>query len=215
MCLHFTCDSKTCLGAVRRFCYAATKLFSAFGITSPSGNHPCPVFGDSHYLPETTCARHEGAFNRNVTCSLAAEQTCTAIILSFPGLDTAPHRSAALHIWGLQGFCVYNACGGGTGSGLGCLMLERLSVAVSIQCIQHGFHVMFTAPWAHHGRTAHPKVDYGKKSKISFTVWCCPQVATAVVEPYNTATCCCLSGSILVFCFDIVLVCPQQSNRFV
>lgn len=40
---------------------------------------------------------------------------------------------------GLQGFCVYNACGGGTGSGLGCLMLERLSV------------------------------DYGKKSKISFT----------------------------------------------
>jgi len=50
------------------------------------------------------------------------------------------------------------ACGGGTGSGLGCLMLERLSV------------------------------DYGKKSKISFTVWCCPQVATAVVEPYNTET---------------------------
>ena len=59
-------------------------------------------------------------------------------------------------VQGLQGFCVYNACGGGTGSGLGCLMLERLSV------------------------------DYGKKSKISFTVWCCPQVATAVVEPYNT-----------------------------
>ena len=25
-------------------------------------------------------------------------------------------------------------------------------------------------------------VDYGKKSKISFTVWACPQVATAVVE---------------------------------
>ena len=31
-------------------------------------------------------------------------------------------------IQGLQGFCVYNACGGGTGSGLGCLMLERLSL---------------------------------------------------------------------------------------
>jgi len=29
-------------------------------------------------------------------------------------------------------------------------------------------------------------VDYGKKSKLSFTVWSCPQVATAVVEPYNT-----------------------------
>ena len=39
-----------------------------------------------------------------------------------------------------QGFMVFNACGGGTGSGLGCLLLERLSV------------------------------DYGKKSKISFTV---------------------------------------------
>merc|ERR1712110_583599 len=56
---------------------------------------------------------------------------------------------------GLQGFMVYNAVGGGTGSGLGCLMLERLSV------------------------------DYGKKSKLSFTVWACPQVATAVVEPYD------------------------------
>ncbi|CAL1145277.1 unnamed protein product, partial [Cladocopium goreaui] len=33
------------------------------------------------------------------------------------------------------------------------------------------------------------EVDYGKKSKISFTVWCCPQVATAVVEPYNTVLC--------------------------
>merc|ERR1712032_1715125 len=29
----------------------------------------------------------------------------------------------------------------------------------------------------------------GKKSKISFTVWACPQVATAVVEPYNTVLC--------------------------
>merc|ERR1739847_55775 len=44
-------------------------------------------------------------------------------------------------------------------TGLGCLMLERLSV------------------------------DYGKKSKLSFTVWACPQVATAVVEPYNTVLC--------------------------
>merc|ERR1712224_856890 len=42
---------------------------------------------------------------------------------------------------------------------LGCLMLERLSV------------------------------DYGKKSELSFTIWSCPQVATAVVEPYNTVLC--------------------------
>jgi len=55
-------------------------------------------------------------------------------------------RKLADNCTGLQGFMVYNAVGGGTGSGLGCLMLERLSV------------------------------DYGKKSKLSFTVWACPQV---------------------------------------
>ena len=68
-------------------------------------------------------------------------------------------RKLADNCTGLQGFMCFNACGGGTGSGLGCLMLERLSV------------------------------DYGKKSKLSFTVWSCPQVATAVVEPYNTVLC--------------------------
>ena len=41
---------------------------------------------------------------------------------------------------GLQGFLVFNAVGGGTGSGLGSLLLERLSV------------------------------DYGKKSKLGFTI---------------------------------------------
>merc|ERR1711939_276799 len=54
---------------------------------------------------------------------------------------------------------IYHAVGGGTGSGLGCLLLERLSV------------------------------DYGKKSKISFTVWSCPQISSACVEPYNTVLC--------------------------
>merc|ERR1719488_433278 len=52
----------------------------------------------------------------------------------------------------LQGFLVFNAVGGGTGSGLGALLLERLSV------------------------------DYGKKSKLGFTVYPSPQVSTAVVE---------------------------------
>ncbi|CAK0794339.1 unnamed protein product, partial [Prorocentrum cordatum] len=68
-------------------------------------------------------------------------------------------RKLADNCTGLQGFMIYNAVGGGTGSGLGCLMLERLSV------------------------------DYGKKTKVSFTVWACPQVATAVVEPYNILLC--------------------------
>ena len=56
---------------------------------------------------------------------------------------------------GLQGFLLFNAVGGGTGSGLGALLLERLSV------------------------------DYGRKSKLSFTIYPSPQVSTAVVEPYN------------------------------
>eukprot|EP00472_Partenskyella_glossopodia_P014970 CAMPEP_0197515100 /NCGR_PEP_ID=MMETSP1318-20131121/330_1 /TAXON_ID=552666 /ORGANISM="Partenskyella glossopodia, Strain RCC365" /LENGTH=452 /DNA_ID=CAMNT_0043063377 /DNA_START=75 /DNA_END=1433 /DNA_ORIENTATION=+ len=56
---------------------------------------------------------------------------------------------------GLQGFLVFNAVGGGTGSGLGSLLLERLSV------------------------------DYGKKSKLGFNIYPSPQVSTAVVEPYN------------------------------
>jgi len=57
---------------------------------------------------------------------------------------------------GLQGFILFHAVGGGTGSGLGALLLERLSV------------------------------DYGKKSKLGFTVYPSPQVSTAIVEPYNT-----------------------------
>jgi tubulin alpha len=46
--------------------------------------------------------------------------------------------------------------GGGTGSGFTSLLMERLSV------------------------------DYGKKSKLEFSIYPAPQVATAVVEPYNS-----------------------------
>jgi len=65
-------------------------------------------------------------------------------------------RKLADNCSGLQGFLVFNAVGGGTGSGLGSLLLERLSV------------------------------DYGKKSKLAFTVYPSPKVSTAVVEPYNS-----------------------------
>merc|ERR1712220_30721 len=60
-------------------------------------------------------------------------------------------RKLADNCTGLQGFLVFHATGGGTGSGLGALLLERLSV------------------------------DYGRKSKLSFAVSPSPQVATAVV----------------------------------
>lgn len=55
-------------------------------------------------------------------------------------------RKLADNCTGLQGFFVFNAVGGGTGSGLGSLLLERLSV------------------------------DYGKKSKLGFTIYPSPQV---------------------------------------
>jgi len=65
-------------------------------------------------------------------------------------------RKLADNCSGLQGFLVFHATGGGTGSGLGSLLLERLSV------------------------------DYGRKSKLAFSISPAPQVSTAVVEPYNS-----------------------------
>ena len=69
-------------------------------------------------------------------------------------LDTV--RRVADNCSGLQGFLVFHSFGGGTGSGFGALLMERLSV------------------------------DYGKKSKLEFCVYPAPQVATSVVEPYNS-----------------------------
>ncbi|XP_064088734.1 tubulin alpha-1C chain-like isoform X3 [Macrobrachium nipponense] len=57
---------------------------------------------------------------------------------------------------GLQGFLVFHSFGGGTGSGFGSLLMEHLSL------------------------------DYGKKSKLCFSIYPAPQVSTAVVEPYNS-----------------------------
>jgi len=52
---------------------------------------------------------------------------------------------------------IFHSVGGGTGSGFGSLLLERLSV------------------------------DYGKKkSKLDFCIYPSPEVSTAVVEPYNS-----------------------------
>ena len=55
-------------------------------------------------------------------------------------------RKLADNCTGLKGFLVFNAVGGGTDSGLGSLLLERLSV------------------------------EYGKKSKLGFTIFPSPQV---------------------------------------
>merc|ERR1739848_953607 len=55
----------------------------------------------------------------------------------------------------VQGFIVTHSVGGGTGSGLGMLILERLAV------------------------------DYRKKSKLGFEIYPSPNISTCIVEPYN------------------------------
>ncbi len=65
-------------------------------------------------------------------------------------------RKMAEQCNGLQGFLFTHSLGGGTGSGLGSLLLEQFSN------------------------------DYGKKAKLEFAVYPAPQVTTSVVEPYNT-----------------------------
>jgi len=78
---------------------------------------------------------------------------------------------------GLQGFLFFNSVGGGTGSGLGSLILERLSV------------------------------DYGRKSKLGFTVYPSPQVSTAVVEPYNSV----LSSHSLLEHTDVAIMLDNEA----
>ncbi|KAF2435731.1 tubulin subunit [Tothia fuscella] len=64
-------------------------------------------------------------------------------------------RRVADNCSSLQGFLIFHSFGGGTGSGFGSLLLERLST------------------------------DYGKKSKLEFAIYPAPRVSTSVVEPYN------------------------------
>eukprot|EP01025_Chloroclados_australasicus_P016153 TRINITY_DN1798_c0_g3_i3.p1 TRINITY_DN1798_c0_g3~~TRINITY_DN1798_c0_g3_i3.p1 ORF type:complete len:410 (+),score=27.84 TRINITY_DN1798_c0_g3_i3:39-1232(+) len=59
------------------------------------------------------------------------------------------------HCMALQGFAIFLSVGGGTGSGLGSLLLNQLDQ------------------------------EFGKKPKLCFTVYPSPRIATSVVEPYN------------------------------
>ena len=56
---------------------------------------------------------------------------------------------------GLQGFIIYHSFGGGTGSGFGALLLERITV------------------------------DYGKKAKLGFSIYPAPQVRTDSIYNYH------------------------------
>ncbi|CAF1083557.1 unnamed protein product [Rotaria sordida] len=65
-------------------------------------------------------------------------------------------RKLADQCTGLQGFLIFHSFGGGTGSGFTSLLMERLSDV------------------------------FRNKSKLEFAVYPAPQIATAVVEPYNS-----------------------------
>lgn len=56
----------------------------------------------------------------------------------------------------LQGFFVFFALGGGTGSGFSSLLMERIND------------------------------EFGKKSKLEVSIYPSPQICTAIVEPYNS-----------------------------
>ena len=72
-------------------------------------------------------------------------------------LDTVNDRLRKLfdNSENVQGFIMHHAVGGGTGSGLGSLILERVAV------------------------------DFRKKCKIGFEIYPSPQLSTCIVEPYN------------------------------
>ncbi|KAG8709658.1 hypothetical protein FRC12_005757 [Ceratobasidium sp. 428] len=67
-------------------------------------------------------------------------------------------RRLADNCSGPQGFFVFHSFGGGTGSGFGALLLERLST------------------------------DYGKKAKLEFCVYPALKLSSSVVEPYNSVS---------------------------
>jgi len=103
----------------------------------------------SLFHPETMISGKEDAAN-----NYARGHYTVGKELIDPVMDRV--RRLADNCSGLQGFFVFHSFGGGTGSGFGALLLERLST------------------------------DYGKKSKLEFCVYPAPQLSSSVVEPYNS-----------------------------
>jgi len=103
----------------------------------------------SLFHPETLLTGKEDAANNYARGHYTVgkeliDQTCDKI------------RRLADNCSGLQGFFVFHSFGGGTGSGFGALLMEKLST------------------------------DYGKKSKLEFSVYPAPKLSSSVVEPYNS-----------------------------
>jgi tubulin alpha len=103
----------------------------------------------SLFHPETMLSGKEDAAN-----NYARGHYTVGKELIDPTMDRI--RKLADNCSGLQGFFIFHSFGGGTGSGFGALLLERLSG------------------------------DFGKKAKLEFTVYPAPKMSNSVVEPYNS-----------------------------
>jgi len=86
-------------------------------------------------------------------------------------------RKIADNCTSLQGFQIFHSVGGGSGSGFASLLVERLAA------------------------------EFPKKCKLSYTVYPSPQLATSVVEPYNSV----LSTHSLLEHNDISVVLDNQA----
>ena len=80
---------------------------------------------------------------------------------------------------GLQGFIIYHSFGGGTGSGFGALLLERITV------------------------------DYGKKAKLGFSIYPAPQVVDIDYRFIQCMQKCNLSVTRKYSVFNILLQCRK------
>jgi len=132
------------------------------------------VSGDNHMIPRNLFIDLEASCVQQIKKSALGKQFNHEYIIS--GKEDAANNFARGHYTvgkekmdgitekvnriveacdNLQGFLMCHAVGGGTGSGLGMLILERLAV------------------------------DYRKKSKIGFEIYPAPSISTCIVEPYN------------------------------
>jgi len=86
---------------------------------------------------------------------------------------------------GFQGFLIYNSTGGGTGAGLGSLLLEKLSN------------------------------EYGAVPKISCPVYPGEKLSTSALEPYNSIlhTAKMQEHSSVSMCFDIIGLYDRCANN--
>ena len=147
-----------CLDRIRKLADNCTGLQGAQGGGGGGGAGSAPSRGRWWWGGGGACAvlRQRACAEDGATMGPTARGCSHAPCCPLPLLLTAPAplRPPA------AGFLVFNAVGGGTGSGLGSLLLERLSV------------------------------DYGKKSKLGFTVYPSPQVRRVLGGAGGRWPCC-------------------------